>query len=75
MRIEPAFEGAMFLFEFKYLLRVDNSRVDLQPIANNARICQQTGAVFFGIPGNFRDVEFAIGFVEVIRLFENGDPR
>ncbi len=75
MRIEPAFERAVFLFEFQYLLRVDNGRVHFQSVADNARIFQQTDAVCFGIFGDLHDVEFTVRFAKVIRLLQDGDPR
>lgn len=59
MRIEPAFEGTKLFFQFEDLLGVDDRGVDLEPV-NDADICQQAGAILFGIGGNFFDLEFII---------------
>ncbi len=75
MRIEPAFEGTKLFFQFEDLLGVDDRGVDLEPVANNAGICQQAGAILLGIGSNFFDLEFIVRFAEVVCLLEDGDPR
>ena len=73
--IEPVFERAEFFLQFKDLLRVDNRRIDLQPVADDPRIGEQAGAILLGIFRNFFDLESTVGFVEVFGLLQDRDPR
>jgi hypothetical protein len=74
IRIQPAFEGAEFLPQFPNPLRVFDGGIDLQTVADDACIRQQTGVILFGELRNFINVEAAIGFTEIIRLFQDRDP-
>ena len=40
--IQPAFERAIFFLQVPDLLRIDDRRVDLRPVADDTLICQQT---------------------------------
>lgn len=75
MEVEPGFERAEFFLQFENFLRVDNCRIDLQPVADDSRVGKQAGAGGFVVLCHLADVESAVGFVEVIRFFEDGDPR
>ncbi len=75
MRVEPVFERAEILLQFEDPPRVDNGRVDLEPVSDDARVGEEAGAVFVPESGDFYDVEPAIGFAKSLRLFENKNPR
>lgn len=75
MRIQPAFEGAMLGSQVENPLRVDDGRVDLEPVADDARIGQQAGAIRLRVIRYRFEVEVVIGAAEVIRFLEDGDPR
>ncbi len=45
MRVQPALERAKLFLQFENPLRVDDGRVDLEPVADDARIRQQAGAI------------------------------
>lgn len=61
--------------QFENLLRVDDGGIDLQTVADDARILEQARAVFGGIFCDLRNFESAVGFAEVIRFFQDRDPR
>jgi len=75
MFIQPFFERAMFFLKFQNLLRIDNGGIDLQSVADDTRILKQARAVFLGVFGNFCDFESMICLTEIVRFFQDGDPR
>lgn len=75
MRVQPAFEGAELFLQFENPARVDDGRVDLQAVADDARVRQQAGAILFSVGGDRGNVKAVVGAAKIIRLFEDGDPR
>jgi hypothetical protein len=74
MRIQPAFEGTIFFAQIQDLLRVHDRRIDLETIANNTCIFQETGTILFTILRDLLDLEPMISLTEVIRFLEDRDP-
>jgi hypothetical protein len=68
MSIQPAFERTMLLAQFQYLLRIEDGRIDLSTIANDARIGKQSHPILFAVFGHFFNLESLIGFLEVFSL-------
>lgn len=75
MRVEPGFEGTKFLLQFDDFSRVDDGRVDLEPVANDTRVGEQADAIPVSKTCYPREVKAAIRFAEVVCFFEDGDPR
>ncbi len=75
MRVQPASEGTEFLLQLQNRPRVDDGRIDLQLVADNARVRQQTGAVLLRILRDLFNVKAMIGFMKMIGLLEDRDPR
>jgi len=75
MGVQPALERAEFLFEFKDFLRVDDCRVDLQPIADDSCVGKQTPTVSFIVLRHLANLELVVGFAEVGGFFQDRDPR
>lgn len=74
MRVQPAFEGAMLSPQVENPLGVDDGCVDLEPVADDARIGQQAGAIRLSVIRHSFKVKSVIGTAEVIRFLEDGDP-
>jgi hypothetical protein len=72
--VQPAPERTIFLLQFKNSLRVDDCSIDLETISDNTRVCKQPGAILFAIVRHSGNIEPIIRIVEVICLFQNGDP-
>ena len=66
MGIQPVFERALFLLEFKDLLRVDDRRIDLQTVADDTGILKQARTVFFCVRSHLFNLEAMIRLAEVI---------
>jgi hypothetical protein len=74
MRIQPAFEGTIFLLKDLDPFGVLNGGIDFEPVADDTRICQQAGAVVLRVIFDFVVVLTPIGFTEVFRLLQDRDP-
>jgi len=74
MLIEPIAEGAEFLLQLKDLLRVDNCRIDLEPVANDARIVEQACHILLTVLCHFGNLEVVIRLAEIIRFLQDRDP-
>ena len=75
MCVQPAFEGAVFDSQAENPLRIDDGRVDLESIADDACVSQQAGAVRLSVIRHGFEVEVVIGAAEVVGFLEDGDPR
>jgi hypothetical protein len=75
MSIQPAFEGIEFFSQSLNSFGVLDGGVNLEAIANDARICKQTSSVLFREFSNFINVEAAVGFAEIIGFLKDRDPR
>src|SRR3954451_20984134 len=73
VRVEPGGEAAVRLAELHDAPRVLDRRIDLEPIANDARVFEQTFAPFVGEARYAIDVEIRERRAEVVALLR--DPR
>lgn len=72
--IQPAFERAVLFSQLEDHLRVEDRRIDLQAIADDACIGQQTSAVLLPIFCDLVNVKAVIGLAEIISFSQDGDP-
>src|SRR3954451_2420529 len=75
VRVEPGGEAAVRLAELDDAPRVLDRRIDLEPIANDARVFEQTFAPFVGEARYAIDVEIRERRAEVVALFQDRQPR
>ena len=75
MRIQPAFECIVFVSKLQDFLGVDNRSIDLQSVANDTCVGQQSEAITFPIARDFFNFKSVIGSSKVLRLLQNRDPR
>ena len=68
MSIKPAFEGAELLSQGFYPLGIFNGGIDLESIADDSSIREQTRPVFLCEFCHLFNVEVSIGFAEVVRF-------
>src|SRR5215212_8587736 len=72
--VEPVTKGTIFLLQLNDLLRIDDSSIDLEPVANDACIIEQTLYIFFPIHCYFGNIKAVICLVEVFGFSQNSDP-
>lgn len=72
--IEPVTERSMLFLQLQNPLRVDDGRVDLESIPNDAGIVEQTGYIFFTVLCYLGNIELVIRLSEMAGFFQNGDP-
>src|SRR5215216_8027635 len=73
--VEPVTKGTIFLLQLHDLLRIDDSSIDLEPVANDARIVEQTLYIFFPVQCYFGNIKAIIRVAKVFRFSQNSDPR
>ena len=74
MTIQPFAERSMFLLQLKNPLRIDDGRVDLESISDNARIIEQSCHIPLTILCHPGDIETVIGLAKVIGFLQDRNP-
>ena len=74
VRVEPAGEGAMGLADLLQTPGVLDGRLDLQPVADDARIGEQPALLLRAIGRHLVDVEAVEGDLKGLPLLQDGEP-
>ena len=72
--VEPAGEGAELVAQHEQAARVLDRRVDLQPVADDARVTEQPSPLAPAVGRDARHVEAVVGVDEGGTLLEDGQP-
>ena len=75
LRVEPRREGAVLGDEGHHALRVVDGGVDLQAIADDAGVGEETVAIDLAIAGDHVRIEAVVGAPETLALLQDGLPR